>query len=86
MYKVFFIYIIGLLAGIPALQAQERDTLRALDGRDSLILERLIVRDTVYLPRAEYDEIQDSANIIRTKAIGRFDRGIKNYRFVPKKV
>lgn len=85
MYKLLFIYIIGLLAGIPAVQAQERDTLRALDGRDSLILERIIVRDTVYLPRAEYDEIQDSANIIRTKAIGRFDRGIKNYRFIPKK-
>lgn len=85
MYKVFFIYIISLLAGIPVLQAQQRDTLRTRDGRDSVILERILVRDTVYLPQEEYNEIQDSANIIHTKAIGRFDRGIKNYRFIPKK-
>lgn len=77
--------MISLLAGIPVLQAQQRDTLRALDGRDSLILERVIVRDTVYLPQAEYDEIIDPGEIIHTKAIGRFDRGIKNYRFIPKK-
>lgn len=84
MYKVLFIYIIVLLAGIPALQAQQRDTLRTMDGRDSLILERVIVRDTVFLPQSAYDEFQDSVNIIRTKAVGRFDRRIKNYKFIPK--
>lgn len=85
MYKVLFIYIISLLAGIPGIQAQQRDTLRTLDGRDSVVLERIIVRDTVYLPKAEYQEIADSADIIRTKAVGRFDRGIKNYRLIPQK-
>lgn len=85
MYKVLFIYIISLLAGIPGIQAQQRDTLRALDGRDSVVLERIIVRDTVYLPKVEYQEIADSADIIRTKAVGRFDRGIKNYRLIPQK-
>lgn len=77
--------MISLLAGIPVLQAQQRDTLRTLDGRDSIILERVIVRDTVYLPQVEYDEMADSTEIIHTKAIGRFDRGIKNFRFIPKK-
>lgn len=85
MYKVLFIYIISLLAGIPGIQAQQRDTLRTLDGRDSVVLERIIVRDTVYLPKVEYQEIADSADIIRTKAVGRFDRGIKNYRLIPQK-
>lgn len=85
MYKVLFIYIVSLLAGIPAVQAQQRDTLRAMDGRDSLILERVIVRDTIYLPKPEFYEMTDTTDIIRMKAVGRFDRGIKNYRFIPKK-
>ena len=48
MYKVLYICILGLLAGIPGIQAQQRDTLRTMDGRDSLIVERVIVRDTVF--------------------------------------
>ena len=84
MYKVLYICILGLLAGIPGIQAQQRDTLRTMDGRDSLIVERVIVRDTVFLLKEEYEEQLDSTDIIHTRAIGRFDRGIKNYRFIPK--
>lgn len=73
------------MAGIPAMQAQQRDTLRTVDGRDSVVLERIVVRDTVYLPKSEYQDIIDSAYVIRTKAVGRFDRGIKNYRLIPEK-
>ena len=84
MYKVLYICILGLLVGIPGIQAQQRDTLRTMDGRDSLIVERVIVRDTVFLLKEEYEEQLDSTDIIHTRAIGRFDRGIKNYRFIPK--
>lgn len=85
MRKVLFIYIISLLTGIPVMQAQQNDTLRTESGRDSLIRERIIVRDTVYLPKTDFEILSDSAEIIHTKAIGRFDRGIINYRFIPQK-
>ena len=85
MYRILFIYILGLLAGIPTLQAQQRDTLRTVNGKDSVIYERIVVRDTVYLPKAELESVLDTADIIHAKAIGRFDRGIKNYRFISKK-
>lgn len=40
-----------------------------------------IVRDTVWMePTAE----EPPTDIIKTKAIGRYDRGIINYRFIPK--
>lgn len=85
MYKILFIYILGLLVGIPTLQAQQRDTVRSISGRDSVIYERIVVRDTVYLPKVDLMNLSDTADIIHTKAIGRFDRGIKNYRFIAKK-
>lgn len=66
MYKVLYICILGLLAGIPGIQAQQRDTLRTMDGRDSLIVERVIVRDTVFLLKEEYEEQLDSTDIIHT--------------------
>lgn len=74
MSRLFYIGIMALLLGGGALSAQQRDT--------------IVVRDTVYLDKAEFErkkDIVESTNLIRAKAIGRYDRGIISYRFIPKK-
>ena len=63
-----------VLAGVQTLSAQQRDT--------------IIIRDTIYLDKAELErkkDIVENTNLVRIKPIGRFDRGIVSYRFVPKK-
>ena len=46
----------------------------------------IYVHDTIYIERPEAKASPvDSTDIIYTKPIGRFDRGIINYRFIPKK-
>jgi hypothetical protein len=45
------------------------------------------VHDTVYLNKEELKQKRDiveGTNLIRIKAIGRYDRGIVSYRFIPK--
>lgn len=65
------------------IHAQQSDTLRYANGKDSVIRERIIVRDTIYITRSLEME-PDSSDMIRTKQIGRYNRGIINYRFIPK--
>ena len=65
-----------VLAGVQTLSAQQRDT--------------IIIRDTIYLDKAELErkkdkDIVENTNLVRIKPIGRFDRGIVSYRFIPKK-
>ena len=43
----------------------------------------LMVRDTVYIGSNKHTVVEE--DLLRTKAIGRYDRGIKNFRFIPKK-
>ena len=64
-----------LLAGVQSLYAQQRDT--------------IIIRDTVFLDKEEFerkkDIVEGNTNLIHIKPIGRYDRGIVSYRFIPKK-
>lgn len=72
MLKKGLIYAVMTLMCIFFAQAQQ-------EGTEKVI----VVHDTIYIERSPVAKL-DSADIIRTKAIGRFDRGIVNYRFIPK--
>lgn len=72
MLKKGLIYAVMTLMCISFAQAQQ-------EGKEKVI----VVHDTIYIERSPVAKL-DSADIIRTKAIGRFDRGIINYRFIPK--
>lgn len=64
--------------------AQTSDTLPGV-RRDSLEQYKVVViHDTVYVPMVEKKMPIDSSRIIYTKPVGRYDRGITNYRFIPK--
>ena len=74
MTRLFYICALVLLVGARSLAAQQRDT--------------IVVRDTVFLSKEEFEkkkDIVESSNLIRIKPVGRFDRGIVSYRFIPKK-
>ena len=75
MTRLFYICILVLLAGVQSLYAQQRDT--------------IIIRDTVFLDKEEFerkkDIVEGNTNLIHIKPIGRYDRGIVSYRFIPKK-
>lgn len=75
-------YIFCFIASICLAQTQPSDTLRTIDGRDSLIRETVFVYDTVYIQSPQM--AVNPEDVIHTKAIGRYDRGIINYRFIPK--
>lgn len=61
-------------------QGDVRDSV-AVNGKDTVNYRIVYVHDTLYAekPKAE------PTDILRTKGVGRFDRGITNYRFIPKK-
>ena len=51
----------------------------------SQVRDTIVIHDTVYVEKPKKKPITvDSNNLIKMKAIGRYDRGILNYRFVPK--
>lgn len=66
------------------MKAQAVDSVAVTRG-DSLVKYKLVVvHDTVYVPIPEAKMPVDSSRIIYTKPVGRYDRGITNYRFIPK--
>lgn len=70
--------------GCLQMKAQVVDSV-AVTRRDSLVKYKLVVvHDTVYVPIPEAKMPVDSSRIIYTKPVGRYDRGITNYRFIPK--
>ena len=78
------LYICVLLLTCLQVNAQTSDTLSVVH-RDSLEQYKVvIIRDTVYVPIPEATMPVDSSRIIYTKPVGRYDRGITNYRFIPK--
>lgn len=82
MRTLLFISI--LLLTCLQVNAQTSDTLPGV-RRDSLEQYKVVViHDTVYVPMVEKKMPIDSSRIIYTKPVGRYDRGITNYRFIPK--
>lgn len=71
MKKIILFLVLCLFASVQKGLSQVRDT--------------IVVHDTVYVERPKKKPITvKSTNLIKMKAIGRYDRGILNYRFVPK--
>lgn len=85
--KIKLWYIVWCLlfcVGCLQMKAQVVDSV-AVTRRDSLMKYKLVVvHDTVYVPIPEAKMPVDSSRIIYTKPVGRYDRGITNYRFIPK--
>ena len=76
--RLIYICAVILLVGIQEIRAQQRDT--------------IVIHDTVYVDKAELEQVhaekdivEDNTGLIRIKPIGRYDRGIISYRFIPKK-
>ncbi len=74
--RYFVITLVLLLGGALDAAAQQRDT--------------IVVHDTIYVDKSEMPEkpnedlLVESSSLIRIKPIGRYDRGIRNYRIVEK--
>lgn len=76
--------VFAFCVGCLQMKAQVVDSVAVTRG-DSLVKYKLVVvHDTVYVPIPEAKMPVDSSRIIYTKPVGRYDRGITNYRFIPK--
>jgi hypothetical protein len=77
--------MVYIMAGTGAAGAQEmRQAIP--QAQDSIRVHTVYVYDTIYIGRPAAEAARpDSSEIIYTKPVGRFDRGIINYRFIPKK-
>lgn len=82
--KLYIVWCLFFCIGCLQMKAQEMDSVSVARG-DSLVKYKLVVvHDTVYVPIPEAKMPVDSSRIIYTKPVGRYDRGITNYRFIPK--
>ena len=77
--------MVCIMVGMETVRAQETQEV-LFQAHDSLRVRTVYVHDTIYIERPAVEAAQpDSSEIIYTKPVGRFDRGIINYRFIPKK-
>lgn len=82
--KLYIVWCLLFCMGCLQMKAQVVDSVSVVRG-DSLVKYKLVVvHDTVYVPIPETKMPVDSSLIIYTKPVGRYDRGITNYRFIPK--
>lgn len=82
--KLYIVWCLLFCMGCLQMKAQVVDYVSVVRG-DSLVKYKLVVvHDTVYVPIPETKMPVDSSLIIYTKPVGRYDRGITNYRFIPK--
>lgn len=82
--KLYIVWCLFFCIGCLQMKAQEMDSVSVARG-DSLVKYKLVVvHDTVYVPIPAAKMPVDSSRIIYTKPVGRYDRGITNYRFIPK--
>ena len=65
------------------MKAQVVDSVAVTRGDSLMKYKLVVVHDTVYVPIPEAKMPVDSSRIY-TKPVGRYDRGITNYRFIPK--
>ena len=65
-------------------QTVEADSVSVANGDSVVKYKLVVVHDTVYVPVPEAEMPVDFSKIIFTKPVGRYDRGITNFRFIPK--
>jgi hypothetical protein len=78
--KLYILTVFTLMTGVAAAQESSKDTI-IVSGADSVKYHIVYVHDTVYTERPKVKP----TDMLHTKAVGRFDRGIENYRFIPRK-
>lgn len=85
--KIKLWYIVWCLlfcVGCLQMKAQVVDSVAVTRGDSLMKYKLVVVHDTVYVPIPEAKMPVDSSRIIYAKPVGRYDRGITNYRFIPK--
>lgn len=85
--KIKLWYIVWCLlfcVGCLQMKAQVVDSVAVTRGDSLMKYKLVVVHDTVYVPIPEAKMPVDSSRIIYTKPVGRYDRGITIYRFIPK--
>lgn len=83
--KVLSIFLVLFSClGCLQIKAQTVDSVSVTNGDSVVRYKLVVVRDTVFVPIPEAEMPVDSSKIIFAKPVGRYDRGITNYRFVPK--
>ncbi len=82
--RYIIVSVIGLLAAMQSTAQITVDTLRNSFGQDSVIHHIVIIHDTIYMdPVLKMKNELSDEDVIYTKGIGRYDRGIANFRFIP---
>ena len=77
-------FILLSCLGCLQVKAQTVDSVSVMQGDSAVRYKLVIVHDTVYVPIPEAKMPVDSSRIIFEKPVGRYDRGITNFRFIPK--
>lgn len=77
-------FILFSCLGCLQVKAQTVDSVSVMRGDSAVRYKLVIVHDTVYVPIPEAKMPVDSSRIIFEKPVGRYDRGITNFRFIPK--
>ena len=77
-------FILFSCLGCLQVKAQTVDSVSVMRGDSTVRYKLVIVHDTVYVPIPEAKMPVDSSRIIFEKPVGRYDRGITNFRFIPK--
>ncbi len=82
--KLYIMWCLFFCMGCLQMKAQVVDSVAVTRGDSLMKYKLVVVHDTVYVPIPEAKMPVDSSRIIYTKPVGRYDRGITNYRFIPK--
>ncbi len=82
--KLYIMWCLFFCVGCLQMKAQVVDSVAVTRGDSLMKYKLVVVHDTVYVPIPEAKMPVDSSRIIYTKPVGRYDRGITNYRFIPK--
>ncbi len=77
-------FILLSCLGCLQVKAQTVDSVSVMQGDSTVRYKFVVVHDTVYVPIPEAKMPVDSSRIIFEKPVGRYDRGITNFRFIPK--
>lgn len=77
-------FILFSCLGCLQVKAQTVDSVSVMRGDSTVRYKLVIVHDTVYVPIPEAKMPVDSSRIIFEKPVGRYDRGITNFCFIPK--
>jgi hypothetical protein len=80
--KLYILLTVLTWTAISAAAQEVRDSV-AVEDNDTVRYRIVYVHDTVYTAQPNVEE-SHAGDLMRIKAVGRFDRGMVNYRFIPR--